>query len=158
MKSYFLLGYVILFFPLIIVAQDKFATNDFLYGTSVYPEIQTKEEQIKSAGNFMPTRKRTLAFAPTPQANSSGESQRAVSANALLKNDVSYLICQVLPDYFTINNNFCQTETISSIIFRIIVVRFVLTLLLWKINTFQRNQTGFCRISTDITEIALTIL
>lgn len=52
MKSYFLLGYVILFFPLIVAAQDKFSTNDFLYGTSVYPEIQTKEDQIKTLDLF----------------------------------------------------------------------------------------------------------
>jgi hypothetical protein len=28
------------------IAQNKFDTNVFLYGASVYPELQTKEEQI----------------------------------------------------------------------------------------------------------------
>ncbi len=40
------------------------------------------------------------------QASPSSKSQRAVSANALLNNDVSYQYCQVYPDYLTINNNF----------------------------------------------------
>lgn len=48
----------------------------------------------------------TWAFAPKHKANPSGKSQRAVSANALFKNNVSYLYCQVCPDCFTINNNF----------------------------------------------------
>ena len=30
----------------------------------------------------------------------------SIATNALLRNDVSYLYCQVFPDCFTINNNF----------------------------------------------------
>lgn len=43
---------------------------------------------------------------PDTQANPPGKSHRAVSANSLLRNDVSYPYCQVCPDCFTINNNF----------------------------------------------------
>ncbi len=46
-----------------------------------------------------------LTFAPTAQTNPSGNSPRVVSASTLPKNDDSYLICQVNPDYFTINSN-----------------------------------------------------
>ena len=56
--------------------------------------------------NFMLNLRRHIGFCPTTQANPSGKRQRPVSAAELFKNDVSYLYCQVHPDYFTINNHY----------------------------------------------------